>query len=102
GEKMVEQQSDNFIVLSYDVHMDEGSPHMHVRYLMLDEEGMPNAEGALKEMGVEPPVPYDQWAQEEDERRQERAEKNPDYEYRPAKAASSARNNRLVTFTRDM
>ena len=102
GEKMVEQQSDNFIVLSYDIHMDEGSPHMHVRYLMLDEEGMPNAEGALKEMGVEPPVPYEQWAQEEDERRQARAEKNPDYEYRPAKAASSARNNRLVTFTRDM
>ena len=57
GEKMVAQQSDNFIVLSYDIHMDEGSPHMHVRYLMLDEEGMPNAEGALKEMGVEPPVP---------------------------------------------
>lgn len=102
GEKMVAQQSDNFIVLSYDIHMDEGSPHMHVRYLMLDEEGMPNAEGALKEMGVEPPVPYDQWAQEEDERRYARAEKNPDYEYRPAKAASSARNNRLVTFTRDM
>ena len=102
GEKMVAQQSDNFIVLSYDIHMDEGSPHMHVRYLMLDEEGMPNAEGALKEMGVEPPVPYDQWAQEEDERRQARAEKDPDYEYRPAKAASSARNNRLVTFTRDM
>lgn len=102
GEKMVAQQSDNFIVLSYDIHMDEGSPHMHVRYLMLDEEGMPNAEGALKEMGVEPPVPYDQWAQEEDERRQARAEKNPDYEYRPAKAVSSARNNRLVTFTRDM
>ena len=102
GEKMVAQQSDNFIVLSYDIHMDEGSPHMHVRYLMLDEEGMPNAEGALKEMGVKPPVPYEQWAQEEDKRRQERAEKNPDYEYRPAKAASSARNNRLVTFTRDM
>lgn len=102
GEKMVAQQSDNFIVLSYDVHMDEGSPHMHMRYLMLDEEGMPNAEGALKEMGVKPPVPYDQWAQEEDERRQARAEKNPDYEYRPAKAVSSARNNRLVTFTRDM
>lgn len=102
GEKMVAQQSANFIVLSYDIHMDEGSPHMHVRYLMLDEEGMPNAEGALKEMGVEPPVPYEQWAQEEDERRQERAEKDPDYEYRPAKAASSARNNRLVTFTRDM
>lgn len=102
GEKMVAQQSDNFIVLSYDIHMDEGSPHMHVRYLMLDEEGMPNAEGALKEMGVKPPVPYDQWAQEEDERRQARAEKNPDYEYRPAKAVSSARNNRLVTFTRDM
>lgn len=102
GEKMVAQQSDNFIVLSYDIHMDEGSPHMHVRYLMLDEEGMPNAEGALKEMGVEPPVPYEQWAQEEDKRRQARAEKNPDYEYRPAKAASSARNNRLVTFTRDM
>ena len=102
GEKMVKQQNSNFIVLSYDIHMDEGSPHMHVRYLMLDEEGMPNAEGALKEMGVEPPVPYDQWAQEEDERRQARAEKNPDYEYRPAKAASSARNNRLVTFTRDM
>lgn len=102
GEKMVAQQSDNFIVLSYDIHMDEGSPHMHVRYLMLDEEGMPNAEGALKEMGVEPPVPYEQWAQEEDERRQARAEKDPDYEYRPAKAASSARNNRLVTFTRDM
>ena len=102
GEKMVAQQSDNFIVLSYDIHMDEGSPHMHVRYLMLDEEGMPNAEGALKEMGVEPPVPYEQWAQEEDERRQARAETNPDYEYRPAKAASSARNNRLVTFTRDM
>lgn len=102
GEKMVAQQSDNFIVLSYDIHMDEGSPHMHVRYLMLDEEGMPNAEGALKEMGVEPPVPYEKWAQEEDERRQARAEKNPDYEYRPAKAVSSARNNRLVTFTRDM
>ena len=102
GEKMVKQQNSNFIVLSYDIHMDEGSPHMHVRYLMLDEEGMPNAEGALKEMGVEPPVPYDQWAQEEDERRQARAEKDPDYEYRPAKAASSARNNRLVTFTRDM
>ena len=102
GEKMVEQQNPNFIVLSYDIHMDEGSPHMHVRYLMLDEEGMPNAEGALKEMGVEPPVPYEQWAQEEDERRQARAEKDPDYEYRPAKAASSARNNRLVTFTRDM
>ena len=102
GEKMVAQQSDNFIVLSYDIHMDEGSPHMHVRYLMLDEEGMPNAEGALKEMGVKPPVPYEQWAQEEDERRQARAEKNPDYEYRPAKAVSSARNNRLVTFTRDM
>lgn len=102
GEKMVKQQNANFIVLSYDIHMDEGSPHMHVRYLMLDEEGMPNAEGALKEMGVEPPVPYDQWAQEEDERRQARAEKDPDYEYRPAKAASSARNNRLVTFTRDM
>lgn len=102
GEKMVAQQSDNFIVLSYDIHMDEGSPHMHVRYLMLDEEGMPNAEGALKEMGVKPPVPYEQWAQEEDERRQARAETNPDYEYRPAKAASSARNNRLVTFTRDM
>lgn len=102
GEKMVKQQNSNFIVLSYDIHMDEGSPHMHVRYLMLDEEGMPNAEGALKEMGVEPPVPYEQWAQEEDERRQARAETNPDYEYRPAKAASSARNNRLVTFTRDM
>ena len=102
GEKMVEQQNPNFIVLSYDIHMDEGSPHMHVRYLMLDEEGMPNAEGALKEMGVEPPVPYEQWAQEEDERRQARAETNPDYEYRPAKAVSSARNNRLVTFTRDM
>ena len=102
GEKMVKQQNSNFIVLSYDIHMDEGSPHMHVRYLMLDEEGMPNAEGALKEMGVKPPVPYDQWAQEEDERRQARAEKDPDYEYRPAKAASSARNNRLVTFTRDM
>ena len=102
GEKMVKQQNSNFIVLSYDIHMDEGSPHMHVRYLMLDEEGMPNAEGALKEMGVEPPVPYDQWAQEEDERRQARAEKDPDYEYRPAKVASSARNNRLVSFTRDM
>lgn len=102
GEKMVAQQNENFIVLSYDVHMDEGSPHMHVRYLMLDEEGMPNAEGALKEMGVQPPVPYEQWAKEEDARRQARAEKDPKYEYKPAKATSSARNNRLVTFTRDM
>jgi hypothetical protein len=102
GEKMVAEQNENFIVLSYDVHMDEGSPHMHMRYLMLDEEGMPNAEGALKEMGVQPPVPYEQWAKEEDARRQARAEKDPKYEYKPAKATSSARNNRLVTFTRDM
>lgn len=102
GEKLVEAQNDNFIVLSYDIHMDEGSPHMHVRYLMLDAEGMPNAEGALKEMGVEPPTPYEQWAAEENKRRQARAEMNPDYEYRPAKAASTARNNRLVTFTREM
>ena len=102
GEKMVAQQNENFIVLSYDVHMDEGSPHMHMRYLMLDEEGMPNAEGALKKMGVEPPVPYEQWAKEEIARRKARADKDPKYRYKPAKAASSARNNRLVTFTRDM
>lgn len=102
GKKLVEAQNDNFIVLSYDIHMDEGSPHMHVRYLMLDAEGMPNAEGALKEMGVEPPTPYEQWAAEENKRRQARAETNPDYEYRPARAASTARNNRLVTFTREM
>lgn len=102
GEKMVAQQNENFIVLSYDVHMDEGSPHMHMRYLMLDEDGMPNAEGALKKMGVQPPVPYEQWAKEEDARRKARADKDPKYRYKPAKAASSARNNRLVTFTRDM
>lgn len=102
GKKLVEAQNDNFIVLSYDIHMDEGSPHMHVRYLMLDAEGMPNAEGALKEMGVEPPTPYEQWAAEENKRRQARAERDPAYEYKPAKAASTARNNRLVTFTREM
>lgn len=102
GEKMVAQQNENFIVLSYDIHMDEGSPHMHVRYLMLDDEGMPNVEGALKEMGVQPPTPYEQWAAEENKRRQARAEVDPDYEYRPARAASTARNNRLVTFTREM
>lgn len=102
GKKLVEAQNDNFIVLSYDIHMDEGSPHMHVRYLMLDAEGMPNAEGALKEMGVEPPTPYEQWAAEENKRRQARAERDPGYEYKPAKAASTARNNRLVTFTREM
>lgn len=102
GEKLVKAQNENFIVLSYDIHMDEGSPHMHVRYLMLDADGMPNVEGALKAMGVEPPTPYEQWAEEENKRRQARAEMNPDYEYRPAKAASTARNNRLVTFTREM
>ena len=102
GKKLVEAQNDNFIVLSYDIHMDEGSPHMHVRYLMLDAEGMPNAEGALKEMGVEPPTPYEQWAAEENKRRQARTERDPGYEYKPAKAASTARNNRLVTFTREM
>lgn len=102
GEKMVAQQNENFIVLSYDVHMDEGSPHMHVRYLMLDAEGMPNVEGALKEMGVEPPVPYEQWAKEEIARRRARADKDPEYRYKPVKAASSARNNRLVTFTREL
>ena len=102
GEKLVKAQNENFIVLSYDIHMDEGSPHMHVRYLMLDADGMPNVEGALKEMGVEPPTPYEQWAEEENKRRQVRAEMNPDYEYRPARAVSTARNNRLVTFTREM
>lgn len=102
GERLVAQQDANFVVLSYDVHMDEASPHMHVRYLMLDAEGMPNAEGALKEMGVEPPVPYDQWAQQENARRRVRADRDPDYRYRPAQAKSTARNNRLVTFTREM
>jgi len=102
GEKMVEMQSDNFIVLSYDVHMDEGSPHMHMRFLMLDEKGMPNTEGALKEMGVEPPLSYEEWAERENKKRKEKAERNPNYRYRLAEAKPSARNNRLVRFTRDM
>lgn len=102
GEKMVAQQNENFMVLSYDVHMDEGSPHMHARFLMLDADGMPNTEGALKEMGVEPPTPYDEWAREENARRQARADADPGYVYRPATAKTTARNNRLVTFTREM
>lgn len=38
-------------VISVDVHMDEASPHAHVRWVMNDEKGRPNAKGCLRAHG---------------------------------------------------
>lgn len=101
GKRLEEMDSEHFVLLSYDIHMDEGSPHMHARYLMLDERGEVNAEGGLRALGVEPPVSYDKWAKEQNEKRAQRAEKNGK-QYKTVKAKSSTNNNRLMTFTKNM
>lgn len=38
-------------VISIDIHMDEASPHAHVRWVMNDETGKPNARGCLSAHG---------------------------------------------------
>ena len=101
GERLEEMDSENFVLLSYDIHMDEGSPHMHARYLLLDEKGEVNTEGGLRALGVEPPVPYDKWAKDQNEKRAKRAEKNGK-QYQTVKPKSSTNNNRLMTFTKNM
>lgn len=101
GKRLEEMDSEHFVLLSYDIHMDEGSPHMHARYLMLDERGEVNAEGGLRALGVEPPVSYDKWAKEQNEKRAQRAEKNGK-QYKTVKPKSSTNNNRLMTFTKNM
>lgn len=40
-------------VISIDVHMDEASPHAHVRWVMNDEKGKPNAKGCLRAHGYD-------------------------------------------------
>lgn len=47
-------------VISFDVHMREGSPHAHVRWIMNDEKGKPNTKGCLKAHG---------WAVEKQDRK---------------------------------
>lgn len=101
GKRLEQMDSEHFVLLSYDIHMDEGSPHMHARYLMLDERGEVNAEGGLRALGVEPPVSYDKWAKEQNEKRAQRAEKNGK-QYKTVKPKSSTNNNRLMTFTKNM
>ena len=71
---------DNFILISADIHMDEATPHMHCRYLLLDDAGKINKEGALESLGIEPPK-----------------------DYSTTKAGKAERNNnRLMTFTADV
>lgn len=101
GKRLEQMDSEHFVLLSYDIHMDEGSPHMHARYLMLDERGEVSAEGGLRALGVEPPVSYDKWAKEQNEKRAKRAEKNGK-QYKTVQPKSSANNNRLMTFTKNM
>lgn len=101
GKRLEEMDSEHFVLLSYDIHMDEGSPHMHARYLMLDERGEVNAEGGLRAMGVKPPIEYESWAQEQNKQRAKRAEKNGK-QYQTVKPKSSTNNNRLMTFTKNM
>lgn len=101
GKRLEQMDSRHFVLLSYDIHMDEGSPHMHARYLLLDERGEVNAEGGLRALGVEPPVSYDKWAKEQNEARAKRAEKNGK-QYKTVKPKSSTNNNRLMTFTKNM
>lgn len=40
-------------VISIDVHMDEASPHAHVRWVMNDEKGKPNVKGCLRAHGYD-------------------------------------------------
>lgn len=40
-------------VVSIDVHMDEASPHAHIRWAMNDEKGKPNVRGCLRAHGYD-------------------------------------------------
>lgn len=72
-----ESCGNNFHLISADIHMDEATPHMHCRYLLLDDAGKINKEGALESLGIEPPK-----------------------DYSTTKAGKAERNNnRLMTFT---
>lgn len=75
-----ESCGNNFYLISADIHMDEATPHMHCRYLLLDDAGKINKEGALEALDIEPPE-----------------------DYSTTKAGKAERNNnRLMTFTAGM
>lgn len=75
-----ESCGNNFHLISADIHMDEATPHMHCRYLLLDDAGKINKEGALEALDIEPPK-----------------------DYSTTKAGKAERNNnRLMTFTAGM
>ena len=42
-------------VISWDLHNDEATPHVHLRWSGIDVEGKPNVSGCLFEHGIEPP-----------------------------------------------
>lgn len=42
--------------ISLDIHFDEATPHLHVRYLGIDSKGMVNLSGCLREHGVKTPL----------------------------------------------
>lgn len=43
-------------IISADIHFDEATPHLHVRYLGIDSKGMVNLSGCLREHGVLTPL----------------------------------------------
>lgn len=42
-------------VISWDLHNDEATPHVHLRWSGIDAKGEPNVSGCLFEHGIEPP-----------------------------------------------
>ena len=52
---------DNVMILDYEIHLDESTPHAHLRrtFVAHDDEGnkIPNESKALKELGILPPSP---------------------------------------------
>lgn len=42
-------------VISWDLHNDEATPHVHLRWSGIDTKGEPNVSGCLFEHGIEPP-----------------------------------------------
>lgn len=42
--------------ISADIHLDEATPHVHIRYVGVDSKGMVNMAGCLREHGVKTPL----------------------------------------------
>lgn len=85
-------------LIGADVHMEEATPHAHLRWIGNGPDGLPNTEAALAANGFEPPVPYAEYAAEYLKKQQAKhaATGAP---IKTIRESATRGNNRLMSFT---